>query len=116
MPVAEEDSAPITFSVAVTTILPYMDKDVFINSPAKAGYNYSLIHKPPAKEMTDKLIETVYKAGPPDVIIGNPTYTSIYASGLEFTEYECACEVDGGLIWKGVPEMRSEKIYVRKSK
>ena len=116
MPVAEEGSTPITFSVAVTTILPYMDKDAFLNSPAKAGYNYSLIHKPPAKEMTDKLIETIDNAGAPDVIIGSPEYTSIYASGLDFTEYECVCEVDGGLIWKGVPEMRSEKIYVRKSK
>ena len=116
MPMAEEGSAPITFSVAVTTILPYMDKDVFLNSPAKAGYNYSLIHKPPAKEMTDKLIETIDKAGPPVVMIGSPEYSKVYAPGLNFTEYECACEVDGGLIWKGVPEMRSEKIYVRKCK
>lgn len=116
MPMAEEGSAPITFSVTVTTILPYMDKDAFLNSPAKAGYNYSLIHKPPAKEMTDKLIETIDKAGPPVVMIGSPEYSKVYASGLNFTEYECACEVDGGLIWKGVPEMRSEKVYVRKSK
>ncbi len=116
MPVAEEGTAPITFSVAITGLLPYMDKDVFSNSPAKAGYNYSLIHKPPTSEMTDKLIETIDNGDPLDVIIGSPEYTSIYSSGFSFTDYECACEVEGGLIWKGVPEMRSEKIYVRKNK
>ena len=116
MSVTEEGSGPITFSVAITGILPYMDKDVFLNSPAKAGYNYSLIHKPPTSDMTDKLLETIDNGDSPDVIIGNPEYTSIYSSGLSFTDYECACEVEGGLIWKGVPEMRSEKIYVRKNK
>ena len=116
MPIAEEGLNPITFSVAITGILPYMDKDVFLNSPAKAGYNYSLIHKPPTSDMTDKLIETIDNGDSPDVIIGSPGYTSIYSSGFSITDYECACEVEGGLIWKGVPEMRSEKIYVRKNK
>lgn len=116
MPVAEEGSNPITFSVAVTGILPYMDKDVFLNSPAKAGYNYSLIHKPPTSDMTGELIENINNGDLPGIIIGSPEYTSIYSSGFSFTDYECACEVEGGLIWKGVPEMRSEKIYVRKNK
>ena len=114
MPVADENVTPITFSVAVTGILPYMDKDTFLNSPAKAGYNYSLIHKPPAKDMTEKLIKDIGESEPPDVIIGSPDYTRIYSSGLNFSDYVCACEVEGGLIWKGVPEMRSEKIYIRK--
>lgn len=116
MPVAEEGSNPITFSVAITGILPYMDKDTFLNSPAKAGYNYSLIHKPPTSDMTDKLIDSINNVAPPDIIIGSPEYTSIYSVGFSFIDYECTCEVEGGLIWKGVPEMRSEKIYVRKNK
>lgn len=116
MPVADENVTPITFSVAVTGILPYMDKDVFLNSPAKAGYNYSLIHKPPARDTTEKLIEDIDNAPLPDIIIGSPNYSQIYTSGsrIRMDEYECACEVEGGLIWKGVPEMRSEKIYIRK--
>ncbi len=116
MPITDGETNPITFSVAITGILPYMDDDVFLNSPAKAGYNYSLIHKPPTSDKTDKLIETIDYADLPDVIIGSPEYTRIYSSGFSFTDYECACEVEGGLIWKGVPEMTSDKIYVRKNK
>lgn len=116
MPVADGETNPITFSVVITGILPYMDKDIFLNSPVKAGYNYSLIHKPPTSDMTYKLIETINNTALPDIIIGSPEYTRIYSSGFSFADYECVYEEDGGLIWKGVPEMRSEKIYVRKNK
>lgn len=116
MPIADGETNPITFSVAITEMLPYMDKDTILNSPGKAGYNYSLIHKPPTSDMTYKLIETINNTALPDVIIGSPEYACIYSSGFSFTDYECVCEVDGGLIWKGVPQMIPEKIYVRKSK
>lgn len=111
----DEAISPITFSGVVTTLLPYMDADTFLNSPNKAGYNYSLIHKVPSVEVTEKLIDRIQQDALPDIIIGEPDYSKIYRSGmLDKGDYIVIYEGEGGLIWKGVPEMTGEKIYVRK--
>ncbi len=116
MPVGESKVEPITFSVVITEMLPYMKQDVFLNSPSKAGYNYSLIHKPPTSEMTETLKQNIDNIEPPMVIIGNPEYSQIYSTVFDFTDYEWVYEVSGGIIWKGVPEIVPERIYVRKSR
>ncbi len=111
----EETVHPISFSGVITTLLPYMDKDTFLNSPDKAGYNYSMIHKTPAQEVTIDLIGKIRQENLPDIIIGEPDYPAIYPSTvLLISDYECMYEGEGGVIWKGVPEMAGEKIYVKK--
>lgn len=111
----EETVKPISFSGVITTLLPYMDKDTFLNSPDKAGYNYSMIHKTPAQEVTIDLIGKIRQENLPDIIIGEPDYHAIYSSAVfSISDYECMYEGEGGVIWKGVPEMAGEKIYVKK--
>ena len=111
----EETIKPISFSGVITTLLPYMDKDTFLNSPEKAGYNYSKIHKTPSQETTETLIDKIRHDDPPKIIIGEPEYSDIYSSSvLKISDYECMYEGEGGVIWKGVPEMAGEKIYVKK--
>ena len=117
MPVVyEDDIQPVTFSGVITALLPYMEQDTFYNSPSKAGYNYSLIHKVPLSVVTEDLIKKIRKNPEPDIIIGEPEFSKMYFSTFSMADYECVYEGSGGLIWKGVPEMYSEKIYVKKRK
>lgn len=114
MPVVREgDIKTISFSGVITTLLPYMKNDTFYNSPSKAGYNYSLIHKVPSVVVTEDLINDIRNDPEPDVIIGEPDFFQIYLSSFNIAKYECVYEGCGGLIWKGVPEMSTEKIYVK---
>ena len=117
MPGVEEgEIKPISFSGVITDLLPYMDEDVFINSPAKAGYNYSEIHKLPSGDVTLKLLDSINSEELPDIIIGEPDYSVLgLKKDFNLNDYVTVFEKNGGIIWKGVPEMDLEKIYVKKS-
>lgn len=117
MPGVEEgEIKPISFSGVITDLLPYMDEDVFINSPAKAGYNYSEIHKLPSGDVNLKLLDSINSEELPDIIIGEPDYSVLgLKKDFNLNDYVTVFEKNGGIIWKGVPEMDLEKIYVKRS-
>ncbi|MBR4342542.1 MAG: hypothetical protein IKP88_07530 [Lachnospiraceae bacterium] len=105
----------ITFSGPVVYLSPYIPDAQFINSPDKMGYSFGFIHKVPQENETSELITSIRSSEKPDVIIGEVNYSAIYSFGeFDMNDYVCVHTLQGGAIWKGVPQIHDSKIYVSK--
>ena len=63
-----------------------------------------------------KLLDSINSEELPDIIIGEPDYSVLgLKKDFNLNDYVTVFEKNGGIIWKGVPEMDLEKIYVKRS-
>ena len=109
----DEGTPAITFSCRAVNIQPYLQTDIIMNSMYELGSSYTYLHKVPTGEKTDGLIKKIQNTGKPVVLLGTAPLMNIYESKyLNFTDYSCVYKHECGTIWKGVPEMIEDRIYV----
>jgi hypothetical protein len=104
----------VAFSLELVGVSAYSLKNNILNSVENVGLTYSTIHTVPLKEEGEKQKKIICGLGKPDILLGQVSLESIYGLDTTLLEYIPVYKGTYGNIKKGVPELHTSYIYIKK--